>query len=182
MHLRCATLEDLDSLHVLIRRSAIGLRGDHYTPEQVDAALQGAFGVDTQLVLDGSYFAVLDIDVIVACGGWSYRRTLFGGDAHTERSPKRLDPNTEAAKIRAFFVAPEYARRGLGTMILDACESAAMAAGFKTVELMSTMPGLQFYLSQGFVAGEPKTFLLPGDVEIRFIPMQKTLERSGASR
>lgn len=181
MKLRAAIMDDLPALQDLIRRSAVKLSTEHYSAAQIDAALQGAFGVDTQLIHDGSYFVVVEDESLVACGGWSFRKTLFGGDTHTERHPESLNPDTDAAKIRAFFIAPEYARRGLGTMILNACESAAKEAGFQRLELMSTLPGVKFYASRGFVAGEPKDFVLPGEVSITFLPMQKTLAQNGVN-
>ncbi|HJY36706.1 MAG TPA: GNAT family N-acetyltransferase, partial [Steroidobacteraceae bacterium] len=116
----------------LIARSARELSAGDYTPEQVEGALRGAFGVDTQLILDRTYFVAEADGKLVACGGWSKRRTLFGGDARSGRDAADLDPATDAAKIRAFFVDPAYARRGLGSAILERCESAARACGFRS--------------------------------------------------
>src|SRR6476620_6475089 len=112
LELRVATLEDREALRALIERSARELSKADYRAEQVEGALQGAFGVDSQLIQDGTYFVVEDDTAIVACGGWSYRRTLFGGDKRSQRDSGELDPRTQAAKIRAFFVDPNYARRG----------------------------------------------------------------------
>src|SRR5471030_1996475 len=111
---RKATLEDGPSLATLIARSARELSAGDYKPGQVEGALQGAFGVDTQLIRDGTYFAVEKDGAIVSCGGWSKRKTLFGGDANAQRDPEELDPRSDAAKIRAFFVDPGHARKGIG--------------------------------------------------------------------
>ncbi len=173
--IRQAVLDDRPALEALIDRSARALSQGLYNEEQVSAALKGAFGVDTQLIEDGTYFVVTEDDALIACGGWSYRATLFGGDTHDDRSAAELDPATDSAKIRAFFVAPEHARRGLARRILSTCEAAARQRGFVRAELMSTLPGLPFYEASGFVAGEPQNFQLPGGVDITFVPMQKPL-------
>src|SRR3569833_444486 len=120
--IRPAPLADRDELQELIARSARGLSAADFRPEQVEGALQGAFGVDSQLIIDGTYFVVEDGETIVGCGGWSFRTTLFGGAQRRERDAAELDPRTEAAKIRAFFVDPAHARRGIGTMLLEKCE------------------------------------------------------------
>jgi GNAT superfamily N-acetyltransferase len=172
--LRKATLEDQPVLRELIARSIRNLGADDYSPEQIDAALLGAFGVDSTLILDGTFFvAVTDTDEIVACGGWSHRRTLFGSDARAERDDNRLDPRADAAKIRAFFVDPAHARRGLGRSLLERSESEALAAGFSRLELMATLPGVRLYEKYGYVAGEVLTYPLPEGQTIRFVPMTK---------
>jgi GNAT superfamily N-acetyltransferase len=174
--LRLAKLEDRPVLEQLIARSAHGLSVGDYTSEQVDAALRGAFGVDTQLILDGTYFVAEDGDTIVACGGWSRRRTLFGGDAHASRNASELDPNTDAAKIRAFFVDPAYARRGIGRAILRRCEAEARAYGFKRFEMMATVPGARLYATEGYVPMEMIRYPLGGGIHIEFLPMIKQAE------
>jgi GNAT superfamily N-acetyltransferase len=172
--LRRATLDDEPVLHGLIARSIRALGAGDYTGAQIDAALRGAFGVDTALIRDGTYFvAVTDTDEIVACGGWSKRRTLFGSDARTERDETSLDPRTDAAKIRAFFVDPAYARRGIGRAILERSEAEAANAGFTSFELMATLPGVRLYEKCGYMAGEPVTHPLPDGLSIRFVPMIK---------
>lgn len=123
--LRAATLDDVATLEALIARSARQLSAGDYAPEQVEGALRGTFGVDTQLIKDGTYFVAESEDTIAACGGWSYRRTLFGSDSGTQRDASELDPTVDAAKIRAFFVDPSHARKGIGTLLLEQCESAA---------------------------------------------------------
>ena len=173
MHIRPATLADKPQLEVLIARSARELSKDDYTPEQVEAALQGAFGVDTQLIADGTYF-VVEVDAKpVACGGWSRRRTLFGSDARTGRDPGELDPRVDAAKIRAFFVDPDYARRGIGRAILQHCEAAARTHGFTRFELMATLPGLRLYRDSGYVGDTVVRHALGPNLFIEFVPMKK---------
>lgn len=172
-HIRNATLADKPVLEALIARSARELSKGDYTSEQVEGALRGAFGVDTQLIADGAYFVVESDGRIVGCGGWSKRRTLFGSDARKERDATELDPRRDAAKIRAFFVDPDYARRGIGRAILEHCESAARAHGFSKFELMATLPGVRLYRECGYV-GERKIEYPVGDgVMIAFVPMTK---------
>jgi GNAT superfamily N-acetyltransferase len=171
--IRKATLEDRAMLEVLIARSARELSTRDYTPEQVEGALQGAFGVDTQLIEDGTYFAVESRGAIVGCGGWSRRRTLFGGDKNTQRDSSELNPLRDAAKIRAFFVDPAHARKGVGRMLLEHCEAAAQAAGFSRFELMATLPGEKLYKTHGYVAGAPVQQPVGAGLAIEFVPMSK---------
>lgn len=173
--LRHATLEDRTALRDLIAHSARALSVGLYHPEQVEGALRGAFGVDTQLIRDGTYFVVVAGDELAGCGGWSYRRTLFGSDTGRERDAAELDPATEAAKIRAFFVSPVHARKGIGTMLLERCESDATARGFRYAEMMATLPGQKLYAARGYVpTGEVRYEVSPG-VYIELVPMRKTL-------
>jgi GNAT superfamily N-acetyltransferase len=176
--LRPATLADVDALQALIAVSARTLSAGDYTPEQVEGALRGAFGVDTQLIRDGTYFVVEERGEIVACGGWSHRRTLFGGDARRERDPASLDPATEAARIRAFFVHPRVARRGLATLILERCEADAWWHGFRRLELMATLPGVRLYAALGYEAEAPIQWQLGDGLSIEFVPMSKRLRNS----
>jgi GNAT superfamily N-acetyltransferase len=131
-----------------------GLSEGHYTPAQVEAALVHMFGVDTQLVADGTYYVVEGDGALAAAGGWSARRTLFGGDQFKREADPRLDPATEPARIRAFFVHPSYARRGLGRALFDRCRADAESAGFASLELMATLPGVPLYRALGFVPHE----------------------------
>ena len=142
---RKATTSDIPALDALIARSARGLSTGDYSQGQIEGALRGAFGVDTQLLADETYFVVEDSREMVACGGWSFRSTLFGGDARADRDSSILDPKTQAAKIRAFFVDPGHARRGIGSLLLDHCENQARAHGYREVELMATLPGAKLY-------------------------------------
>ena len=129
--------------------------------------------MDTQLIRDGTYFVVESEGKIVGCGGWSHRRTLFGSDARTDREPGKLDPRTDAAKIRAFFIDPAYARRGIGRAILHTCEEAARAYGFTRFELMATLPGVRLYRACGYVGEARITYPVGPDLAIEFVPMKK---------
>jgi GNAT superfamily N-acetyltransferase len=171
--IRPATLADTAELSGLIARSARELSAADYTPEQIEGALLGAFGIDTQLILDGTYF-VAEVDgKLVACGGWSKRRTLFGSDARSGRDAAELDPATDAAKIRAFFVHPAHARRGLGSAILERCEAEARARGFRRFEMMATLPGAKLYTRYGYSGTERIQYEVRPGVMIDFIPMSK---------
>jgi GNAT superfamily N-acetyltransferase len=172
--LRKASLDDRAALQDLIGRSARQL-SPGYRPEQVEGALRGAFGVDSQLIRDGTYFAVESGGAIVGCGGWSYRRTLFGGDRHAQRDADELDPRVDAAKIRAFFVDPSHARRGIGTLLLAHCEAEARLRGFTRAELMSTLPGVRLYAARGYVAGDRVDYEVGPGVVIEFVPMGKQI-------
>jgi GNAT superfamily N-acetyltransferase len=171
--LRPATRADLQALQQLIARSARELGACDYRPEQIEGALRGAFGVDTQLIDDGSYF-VAELDgQLCGCGGWSRRRTLFGGDSHRERDAAELDPRIDAARIRAFFVHPDHARRGIGRALLQRCESEARARGFTRFELMGTLPGVRLYEALGYQPGTLVRYPVADGVMIEFIPMRK---------
>jgi GNAT superfamily N-acetyltransferase len=172
--IRQATLSDKPALEALIARSARELSKGDYTPEQVEGALRGAFGVDTQLIVDGTYFAVEMDGRIVGCGGWSRRRTLFGGDARAGRDTGELDPRVDAAKTRAFFVDPNYARRGIGRAILEHCEAQASLYGFTRFELMATLPGVRLYREFGYVGEARIVHPLGPDLVIEFVPMTKS--------
>lgn len=172
--LRNAVLDDADAIRDLIARSIRTLGAADYRPAQIEGALLGAFGLDTQLVVDGTYFVLEHVDGgLAACGGWSGRRTLFGGDARADRDDARLRPGVDAAKIRAFFVDPRHARRGLGAMLLAHCERAAGAAGFDRFELMATLPGTRLYERYGYVGGATVLHPLPDGGSIEFVPMHK---------
>jgi GNAT superfamily N-acetyltransferase len=173
--LRKAAQADIPVLEALIARSARGLSRDDYRPEQVEGALRGAFGVDTQLLSDETYFIAEDNGTPVGCGGWSFRATLFGGDARAGRDASRLDPLTQPAKVRAFFVDPGWARRGIGSLLLERCEHEARAHGFSEVELMATLPGLKLYRARGYIGTEQIRFDVGGGVSIEFVPMRKRL-------
>jgi GNAT superfamily N-acetyltransferase len=177
MVIRVAVMSDIPMLKQLIAASARGLACADYTPEQVEAALGTAWGVDTQLIQDGTYFVVTVGDHLVACGGWSRRGTPFGGDHFRDRDPGFLDPARDAARIRAFFVAPEWARRGVGSRLLERCETAAGHAGFIALELVATLPGHRLYRRHGYEGDQRVRYELPGGVPIDFIPMRKHLPK-----
>jgi GNAT superfamily N-acetyltransferase len=173
--LRKATPADIPQIEALIARSARGLSADDYRPSQVEGALRGAFGVDTQLLADQTYFVAEEDGRFVGCGGWSFRSTLFGGDARAGRDSSTLDPRTQAAKIRAFFVDPADARRGIGSMLLAHCENEARAHGYSQVELMATLPGVKLYAARGYVGAPMVHFDVGLGETIEFIPMRKVL-------
>jgi GNAT superfamily N-acetyltransferase len=172
--IRKARLEDRAAIEELIAESARGLSREDYSGPQIEAALATVYGVDTDLILDGTYFVAEGGGALVGCGGWSRRRTLFGGDRYAARDSSELDPETEPARIRAFFVHPAHARKGIGRAILAACEGAARASGFRSLELMATLPGLKLYRACGYEA-VGRVEHEAGDVSIEFVPMRKDL-------
>jgi len=172
--IRVARTSDVAAISNLIISSARGLSRDDYSNEQIEAAVSSIFGVDSELISDGTYFVAEAQGELIGCGGWSRRRTLFGGDQAASREAGVLDPARDAAKIRAFFVHPKWARQGVGRALLERCENEAQAAGFCALELMSTLPGLSFYRTMGYEASPP--ILYPaGSVELKFVPMRKQL-------
>lgn len=176
--IRVATEADIPALRQLIERSVRGLQAGDYTAAQMDGALGHALGLDTQLVADGTYFIAFPADqpeVIAGSGGWSYRRTLFGSDGGPNRIAAQLDPATEAAKIRAIFVDPAWARMGLGTLILQRCEDAARNAGFTRVEMGSTLTGLALYRQKGYIDGQRVEVPLPNGEVLPIVHMTKSL-------
>jgi GNAT superfamily N-acetyltransferase len=181
--LRTATIDDEPILRDLIGRSIRALGATDYSPAQIEAALRGAFGVDSGLIRDGTYIvAVTATGQIVGCGGWSRRRTLFGSDARAQRDDSFLDPRTEAAKIRAFFIDPAHARRGLGRAILERSESEAIAAGFRALEMMATLPGVRLYETCGYLAAPAIDHPLADGLSIRFVPMSKHVQDPATAR
>jgi GNAT superfamily N-acetyltransferase len=174
--LRVATSDDVPGLRALIALSARALSAPFYSPQQVEAAVAHVFGVDTQLISDGTYFVIDAADGPAAAGGWSARRTLYGGDHTKTGSDPLLDPRTEAARIRAFFVHPHWARQGLGRQLFAACARAAWNAGFRNFELMATRPGEPLYDALGFEVVERVVATLPGGVEVPFARMHRAIE------
>jgi len=173
--MRLAVMDDVAALRELIRLSALGLNIEHYTAEQVASNLKYVYGVDTQLILDQTYFVVQAGDQYIGCGGWSKRKTLFGGDQHKEAVDNLLDPATDAARIRAFFVHPDWARQGIGSALMQACEQAARDAGFHLMELMATLTGEFLYRRFGFEVVEEVNQALPDGVVMQLRRMRKTL-------
>jgi GNAT superfamily N-acetyltransferase len=173
--IRRATLEDRPAIEELIAESARGLSREDYSAAQIEAAVATVYGADTDLILDGTYFVAEGGGALVGCGGWSRRRTLFGGDRYAARDSGELDPATEPARIRAFFVHPAHARKGVGRAILAACEAAAGAYGFRALELMATLPGLKLYRACGYEGAERVAYELGDGVSIEFVPMRKEL-------
>ncbi|HET7457038.1 MAG TPA: GNAT family N-acetyltransferase [Gemmatimonadaceae bacterium] len=181
MQIRVATMADVPALQALIARSVRALSAGFYTPAQVDAALASVFGVDSQLVADGTYYVIDGTSGPAAAGGWSGRRTLYGGDQMKTAEDPRLDPRTEPARIRAFFVDPEWSRRGLARRLYGECERAALAAGFRRFELMATMPGEPLYAALGFTVVERVTLTLAGGVEVPFARMARDIAVTDAT-
>jgi GNAT superfamily N-acetyltransferase len=150
IQLRLATTEDIPALDQLMRKSVRGLSAGYYTERQIEISLVHVFGIDTQLIADGTYFIAEANGQLAGCGGWSKRRTLYGGDQTKQGEDNLLDPETEPARIRAFFVDPDFARRGIGRLIIEACEAAARAAGFTQMQLGATLPGIPLYAALGY--------------------------------
>lgn len=171
--LRPATVDDVPVLTALIERSVRELQAGDYSRDQLDSALRCVYGVDSTLIADGTYFVVQTGATIVACGGWSRRKTLYGGDRLAGREDSLLDPARDAAKIRAFFVHPEWTRRGLGTLILDACEKAALEAGFRRFEMGATLTGVALYRARGYEASEEIAVPLDNGLSLPVVRMGK---------
>lgn len=176
--IRKATLDDRGGIQQLIAESARGLSRGHYNDAQIEAAIVTVFGVDTDLIEDGTYFVAESEGVLVGCGGWSRRRTLFGGDQFTARDASYLDPAADPGKIRAFFVHPDHARKGIAQAILARCESEAAAHGFRAVELMATLPGVKFYEACGYSGQGTYELELTDGVKLELVPMRKEIHGS----
>jgi GNAT superfamily N-acetyltransferase len=173
--IRPAAFEDIPVLQELIASSARGLGKGYYTDAQTESAIRHVFGVDSQLISDGTYYAVEADGIIVACGGWSKRNKLFGGDQYGKEIAPLLDPEKDTARIRAFFVHPGYARRGIGQMLISACEKAAIEHGFRKMEMGATLPGVPFYAAMGYDELEPIDLPMPDDEIISIVRMGKSL-------
>jgi GNAT superfamily N-acetyltransferase len=184
--IRKALPSDVSTLEALIDRSVRGLQAEDYTPTQLESALATVYGVDSQLIADGTYFVVETESIngsasdtrtpsIVGCGGWSKRKTLYGGDQWIGREDSMLDPAKDAAKIRAFFVDPAWVRRGIGTLILGACETAAIADGFRRLEMGATLTGVPFYRVRGYSEREHVGVPLRNGESLPIVRMEKTI-------
>jgi GNAT superfamily N-acetyltransferase len=172
--LRPARLEDVTELETLIAISARTLLAPWYSPAQIAAAVGSVFAVDTQLIEDGTYFVAARDLTIVGCGGWSRRTTLFGADrGHTSDPDNVLDPARDPARIRAFFVHPACARRGIAAALMRHCEQAAADAGFKTMELVATLAGEPLYAASGFAAIERFEIPLSSSLTMPVVRMSK---------
>ena len=178
IHIRKATASDVPRLREVIEASVRGLQAADYSAAQIEGALKSVYGVDSQLIADGTYF-VAEVSEsatnpeIVACGGWSKRKTLYGGDQFASREDSLLDPALDAAKIRAFFVHPDWARRGIGGLILEACENAAREAGFTKLEMGATLSGVPFYSAMGYKAVEDEKAPLANGEVLQIVRMAK---------
>jgi GNAT superfamily N-acetyltransferase len=179
--IRRATAADVPALNALIEESVRALQIGDYTSAEIEGALGHALGLDSQLIADGTYFAAEDAaGVIVACGGWSYRTTLYGSDHLPGRElasldAASLDPAIDAARIRAIFVHPAWARKGLGSLMLAHCERQAEAAGFKRLEMGSTLTGVPLYSLRGYREQERIAIPLPNGEALMVVRMTKSL-------
>ena len=193
IRIRKAVAENVPELRMLIEASVRELQAEDYTHEQMEGALETVFGVDSQLIADGTYFvaeakvrqAQTEGDdngtsrnsasewIIAGCGGWSKRKTLYGSNLWTGREDTLLDPERDAAKIRAFFIHPGWARRGVGSRILEACEMAASAAGFSCYEMGATLTGAKLFGAKGYVAIEKIEVPLKSGLSLPVIRMEK---------
>ena len=172
---RLARITDLDALRGVMSRAIAGLQNDFLSPEQV-AASHKVMGLDTQLIADQTYFMVKRAQRIVGCGGWSWRATLYGGDdSIVLREPAPLDPIKDAAKIRAMYTDPAYARQGIGRIVLGLCEDAARTAGFRRTELMATMAGEPLYRAAGYKPVEALNSASIDGVTVPLLRMEKLL-------
>jgi GNAT superfamily N-acetyltransferase len=181
MRIRVATEEDVLTLRKLIEASVRGLQAEDYTAGQMENALKTVFGVDSQLIADGTYFVAEARAegwrelTMAGCGGWSRRKKLYGGDEWTEQRVEFLDPAREAAKIRAFFIAPEFARRGVGSLLLRACEEAALAEGFRRLEMGATLTGVKLFVARGYVEQERVLLDIGGGEKLAVVRMEKVV-------
>ena len=179
--LRKAVVSDVPRLREVIEASVRGLQAGDYSPSQIEAALKTVYGVDSQLIGDGTYF-VAEVSehgngaIVVGCGGWSKRKTLYGGDQFSGREDSLIDPARDAAKIRAFFIHPRWARRGIGSLILEACENAAYEAGFRRLEMGATLSGVAFYQAKGYVAIENQEAPLGNGETLPIVKMSKVIK------
>lgn len=197
IRIRPATPADVPALQELIAASVRALQAEDYSEAQREAALESVFGVDSQLIEDGTYL-VAEVRlssagsdendraeqtnsapewVAAGCGGWSKRKTLFGGDRWAAREDSLLDPRRDAAKIRAFFVHPHWARRGVGGKTLEACENAARAAGFARYEMGATLTGAKLFRAKGYVPLESIEVPLKNGLTLPILRMAKDAPR-----
>jgi GNAT superfamily N-acetyltransferase len=172
--LRLATPADVPALRGLIEASVRGLSAGFYTDSQIESALKYVFGPDTHLIADGTYY-VIESGELFAAGGWGRRRTLYGGDQTKGADDPPLDPATEPARIRAFYVHPDHARQGLARRLFERCAADAAAAGFHSLELMATLPGEPLYRALGFAAVERTTAVLRDGETLPLVRMTRSL-------
>jgi GNAT superfamily N-acetyltransferase len=173
--LRPASVDELADIDALMKASTRDLFPNYYDAAQTEASIQYIAAVDRQLVEDGTYFVLEAEDELVACGGWSRRDKLYTGSGDTETDAVLLDPATQPARVRAMFVRSEWTRRGLGTRILEACESAAKAEGFKRLDLMATLPGVPLYERYGFTVTERTAIRMPNGMSVASAAMEKPI-------
>jgi GNAT superfamily N-acetyltransferase len=174
--IRVATSDDVPELRTLIERSVRELQAGWYTPEQIEAAADSVFGVDMQLIEDGTYYVAEISGQVAGCGGWSKRGTLYGA-SHYEHSRQDalLDPARDPARIRAFFTHPAFARKGVGRALLLHCEEEARLAGFHSMEMAATLPGVPLYAAHGYEALDAFDVPLPGGQSIQVRRMARRI-------
>lgn len=175
--IRLATEDDMPAMMALMDRSIRALLEPYLPPEGVEASFE-FMGIDTQLIRDGTYYAVTTIDdgeeVIVGCGGWSRRETLFGGDHTRGRDPRLLDPAREPARVRAMYTHPDYVRCGIGTLVIDHCERVAIGEGFVRFSLASTLAGEPLYRKCGYVPVQHFDAVSSKGIKVPLIRMEKS--------
>lgn len=174
-NIRLARMDDVAALEELIPLSVRTLQAAYYSTAQMEAALGPVFGVDRQLITDGTFFVAEHESGIVGCGGWSLRKAVFGGDRARSGADARIDPAHDPARVRAFFIHPDFARRGIGKAILTACESAIVAAGFRDAELVATLAGEPLYDAFGYEVVERYDVPLAGGITLPVVKMHKRL-------
>lgn len=177
--LRVATAEDESAIEELMKGSIAALFPAFYGARQTASSVVHIGRVDRTLIEDGTYFVIEEGREIVACGGWSRRDKLYTGSGPGVTDERQLDPSTEPARVRAMFVRGDWTRRGLGTRILEACEAAARAEGFRTLALMATMPGAQLYERYGFQTIELGEITLPDGVRLACVSMTMPVRDAG---
>ena len=173
---RLAAPADLEALRAVMALAIAELQKGFLSPAQI-AASNAVMGLDTQLIADGTYFLVEEDGRFAGCGGWSHRATLYGGDHSKDlRDPAPLDPATDAARIRAMYTHPAFARRGVGRLVKNLCEDAARAAGFRRAEMMATLSGEPLYRACGYAPIERIMALGPNGVPVPLIRMGRSLD------
>jgi GNAT superfamily N-acetyltransferase len=172
-----ATGQDVAGIRGLIDASVRGLQAGDYSAAQIEGALATVFTVDSLLITDGTYFVALTEDgELAGCGGWSFRKTLYGGDHQIEKvAPARLDPTVDAAKVRAIFVHPKFARQGVGSLILAVAENAAIERGFRRFEMGSTLTGVALYTLKGYREVERRMVPVGAGEAIEVVRMVKDI-------
>jgi GNAT superfamily N-acetyltransferase len=177
INIRLARTEEIKTLNELVTLSATELSKEDYSEQEIKAAIQYIFGVDTDLVNDKTYFVIEKNGEIAGCGGWSRRKKLFGGNQFSGTSePAFLDPLHDAAKIRAFFIHPKFSRQGLGSILLQHCENEAQKKGFAKLEMMATLPGVKLYKQLGYQSVSHEVVVLPNKVPLRLVHMRKNIK------
>ncbi|MDJ0636941.1 MAG: GNAT family N-acetyltransferase [Xenococcaceae cyanobacterium MO_188.B29] len=175
MHTRLAQLSDVSAIEALIPLSVRGLQANYYTPEQMDGALGTVFAVDSQLIRDKTYFVTDHDGEIVGCGGWSRRQTLFGGNNAKVAEDTLLDPETDPARVRAFFIHPDFARRGIGSLIMRLCEEAIIESRFKHIRIVATLAGEPFYARFGYMVTHRYDIPLNNGKTLPVVDMEKQI-------